>query len=247
MTIPRFNISAAYDLAESAMAIIIGEEEEIYLEDYVGVDSDDFWLRAQSPQRNTILHTFLEGWEHSRWEQCMKIIPPSEDFGLFERFIENCDLEKPAWFTIENIDDHTDDLENILSLAIPKAANAAFQLLFQDRRFLLKFHTLVARKISEVSPESLPKVAALPVSRCSYIPAWLKKGIYHRDRGLCQNCGRDVSGQLNLEGEIHLDHLLPLHAGGTNDSSNFQVLCKECNLTKGGSAVTVSNINHAFW
>lgn len=29
-----------------------------------------------------------------------------------------------------------------------------------------------------------------------------------------------------------LDHIIPLHAGGTNDASNLQPLCRECHQAK---------------
>ena len=229
------------------MVIIIGEEEEIYLEDQVGILEETFWTKALAPKKKTLLHDFLESWESLRWESFFKMIDPSEDFGTLERYIESCDLKKPDWLNIELIDDYKENAEALVDSAIPKAANAAFQLLFQDRRFLLKFHSILSETLREADPKDFPESASLPIPRCSYTPTWLKKGIFHRDKGLCQNCARDITGLLNLQGEIHLDHLRPLYSGGTNDASNFQLLCKECNLSKGGSSVAVQNINHTFW
>jgi hypothetical protein len=244
MAVSRFNISAAYDLAETTMTAILAPQDEIYLEDHVGMTSPSFWEKALSPQKHTILHAFLESWEQCRWEECVSEINPSEDFGLFDRYLGLCDVRKPSWFTPAEIDNRRDDLYEVLKSAYPTAANAAFQLLFQNRGFLLQFHSQVASKIA--SAASLPPNAVRPIPRCAYIPTWLKKGVFYRDRGLCQECGRDVSGTLNLEGELHLDHLLPLESGGTNDSSNFQILCSGCNWTKGGQVRPAININHAF-
>ena len=33
--------------------------------------------------------------------------------------------------------------------------------------------------------------------------------------------------------EIHLDHIVPLGEYGNNDPTNFQLVCRECNLEKG--------------
>jgi hypothetical protein len=45
----------------------------------------------------------------------------------------------------------------------------------------------------------------------------------------CQACGASSSVTT-----LHVDHILPLCAGGNNESSNLQVLCVNCNLGKGG-------------
>lgn len=46
--------------------------------------------------------------------------------------------------------------------------------------------------------------------------------------GLCVYCHADVTG-----GEYHVDHVVPLVRGGSNDASNIQVTCPRCNLSKG--------------
>lgn len=42
----------------------------------------------------------------------------------------------------------------------------------------------------------------------------------------CACCKTDVSQS------YHVDHIIPLAAGGTNDKLNIQILCPSCNLTK---------------
>ncbi len=64
----RYNISAGYDLAESAVAAIKGHYDEVYLEDFVEPDTGSFWARVHKPQKRTALHTLLTNWEYSRWE-----------------------------------------------------------------------------------------------------------------------------------------------------------------------------------
>lgn len=53
----------------------------------------------------------------------------------------------------------------------------------------------------------------------------LREIVIRRDQGACQLCGR--------EGH-HVDHIIPRRLGGTDELHNLQLLCKECNLQKGG-------------
>jgi len=46
-------------------------------------------------------------------------------------------------------------------------------------------------------------------------------------RGLCAVCREPLAGG------HHLDHIVPLAAGGTNDKYNLQLLCAICNCSKG--------------
>ena len=45
------------------MTAILAPQDEIYLEDHVGMASRSFWEKALSAQKHTILHAFLESWE----------------------------------------------------------------------------------------------------------------------------------------------------------------------------------------
>ena len=61
-------------------------------------------------------------------------------------------------------------------------------------------------------------------------PEWVKKAVHARDRGKCAQCGQSITMELEAQG--HLDHIIPLLAGGCNDLVNLQLLCKECNQRK---------------
>ena len=45
-----------------------------------------------------------------------------------------------------------------------------------------------------------------------------------RSEGKCRKC--------NSRHELTVDHILPIHLGGTNDRDNLQVLCKQCHTKK---------------
>ena len=46
---------------------------------------------------------------------------------------------------------------------------------------------------------------------------------------LCRICRKDISGK----GEAQIDHIVPVSNGGTNEFENLQLLCLQCNVSKG--------------
>ena len=70
-------------------------------------------------------------------------------------------------------------------------------------------------------------VAANPTGTRSY--QRLARFVRHRDGNQCQICGSTDRPQ-------HVDHITPRHYGGAVfDTKNMRVLCRACNLLKGGS------------
>jgi len=58
--------------------------------------------------------------------------------------------------------------------------------------------------------------------------------ILSRDSYCCQQCGKD-------NGKLHVDHIIPRRLGGTDNDDNLQVLCQNCNLSKGGRFFSIAN------
>lgn len=58
----------------------------------------------------------------------------------------------------------------------------------------------------------------------------LRFRIFMRDGFKCRYCGRSPP-----EVELHLDHVVPLSRGGTDDESNLCAACQACNAGKGNS------------
>lgn len=46
----------------------------------------------------------------------------------------------------------------------------------------------------------------------------------------CQACGAKPSNDNDVT--LHIDHITPFSWGGSNDPSNLQVLCSDCNISK---------------
>lgn len=59
--------------------------------------------------------------------------------------------------------------------------------------------------------------------------------ILRRDGFRCRVCGLRASEKENLV--LHVDHRLPVAAGGTDDEENLWTLCQECNLGKSDQVV----------
>lgn len=53
------------------------------------------------------------------------------------------------------------------------------------------------------------------------------KQLFADQCGLCAACKTALS-------KYHVDHVMPLILGGSNDKSNLQLLCPTCNMSKGG-------------
>lgn len=59
------------------------------------------------------------------------------------------------------------------------------------------------------------------------IPRKLRHEVFKRDGYRCRECGAT-----NKQTRLHIDHIIPVAKGGTNDLSNLQTLCEECNVAK---------------
>ena len=66
------------------------------------------------------------------------------------------------------------------------------------------------------------------IKRASLKPS-LRFKILHRDQYRCQACGATAEDGAKL----HVDHILPVSKGGTNNESNLRALCSECNIGRG--------------
>lgn len=65
------------------------------------------------------------------------------------------------------------------------------------------------------------------------IPARTRFEVFKRDGFRCQFCGRAQADGVKL----HVDHIVPVSEGGTNEIENLQTLCEECNLGKGSESL----------
>ncbi len=59
------------------------------------------------------------------------------------------------------------------------------------------------------------------------IPNSVRNYVFNRDNYQCKSCGKS-----NKQTTLNIDHIIPLAKGGSNDMSNLQTLCEQCNRKK---------------
>ena len=66
-------------------------------------------------------------------------------------------------------------------------------------------------------------------------PKGLREQLYREQNGLCMYCRARLSNSAHIDVTrpiTHIDHIIPVNQGGTNNRENLQLLCPACNLRK---------------
>lgn len=248
-----------------------GIESDEYFEELLETNID----QINSPSQETLLHCFIRdtfnmtinhdvywfkddfyNWEFEQLDETIreKFISVLDSYGVevrdyplaIKKTYDDCENEKLTESEYnETIINYVEDI--IVPLMETLEGNIVrdtFYLLFNNKHFLFEFNKILAKHISQVNGFTDGSV-----KRCNVIPEWLKKAIYFRDNGVCQKCGRDLSGTFQIVEErgIHFDHIVPLEKGGTNDTTNFQLLCSKCNLKKSKKLVPPQSYYQYYW
>ena len=100
-----------------------------------------------------------------------------------------------------------------------------------DRVFTLVLHTANAKNLHRFTWNQI--VSFNPELERSLMTSSLRREILVRDNYRCRHCGFTSH---NAKG-LHIDHVYPVARGGRTVSSNLQVLCAPCNLSKGKKVV----------
>lgn len=161
-----------------------------------------------------------------------------------DKWHENCDCKKVIGKWVEFVESNSDTIDELI-------IHSAFQVIFQNKKFLHDFHL----ELSDFIDDYIDEIKAIYpdyVSEKNYIkrqrfPKWLTSAVFYRDKGTCSLCRCDLSNLLRTQNTIHIDHIVPLKLFGSNDASNFQLLCETCNTSKGARSTATSSINVPFW
>ncbi len=155
-------------------------------------------------------------------------------------------------------EDHLFDYHQELSLAghtemlVERLTSEVFYILFSNRKLLALFNEFMARGLGQFF-DNIPdselgcNLSCPGVLKRVGIPAWVKRAVFFRDRGMCSLCQKDLSGIISTQPDSQYDHIISLAAGGLNDVTNIQLLCQACNGKKSKKRVSVSNVYEAWY
>jgi HNH endonuclease len=76
----------------------------------------------------------------------------------------------------------------------------------------------------------------------SYIPTFLRRLVIRRARGRCEYCRLSQAGQ---EATFHIDHIIPVAAGGETIAENLALACVSCSLRKGARKTAIDSVTEA--
>lgn len=240
--------SEAYDLANEVWSHLVEWSPPEDFDDFLDPEHDEVASRLLKPQRDTALHLFLRriywqhyvwGFEHHRNDMLDLIVNAYETILRFN--------EVP-FKTKELPPEQAHNFEHVAKgriaylrqkLPVNRIAQDTFQLLFRDRAFLRRFNEILSRAVRGlVGTDSTPQLTRQGTVRRVSLPSWMKRGIFYRDNGRCICCGSDLTGVMFNGPDAHYDHIVPLATFGSNDPTNFQLLCSSCNTTKSTKSVT---------
>nr|URJ56600.3 HNH endonuclease signature motif containing protein [Paenibacillus polymyxa] len=240
------------------------------------VEGLDFLPKAFKPHKRTLLHDYISDLyysyfeypidKHLAYEPIENIIdlfktydPENSEYHKLSQQYTEFDIDKDNLRAKDKLGQIVDDqiidnlgyslLSTFRDSIMPTVVDDIFTVLFQSKSYLRHFNVALAEVISAIKVEDEPGYLKRDgvIQRCTYIPSWLKQAVFYRDKGKCQECGKDVSGLLDPANNYHIDHIVPLDMGGTNDPTNFQLLCSTCNLSKGARTNHAFDIEAPFW
>jgi len=108
----------------------------------------------------------------------------------------------------------------ILSLSVSRGQGVYY---VKNPQILVAILEALIRKHNYVLAEKLDN------ARRRQIPDEVKEDVWQRDGGRCVKCG--------ATDYLEFDHVIPFSQGGANSEKNVQLLCRRCNLAKGGELV----------
>ncbi len=246
----------AYGIADYVRQSLEENLEDETFDQCFDISQLDTMQRCLIPSRWTLLHqftqdryreTYIEGFEdHQDDMRDLIIAEYTAVLRGYEIPVPQCDLPD------ETCDEYDMVSGRIVSelrrlLPIDRIVCETFQLLFANRLFLKTYNETVANVIRSLKakdyPDSLVRDGMLRRAR---LPEWAKRGVFYRDQGRCVLCSKDLTGAIITGEALAYDHIVPLAVGGTNDPTNFQLLCRECNSSKDRRTIT-SDRYAVYW
>lgn len=237
----------ALDYASTIKSELYGEPYYCNFADVFCVDEDVLEL-ALKPSKWTLLHDYIEYSVLDGISYSLKK-SGSEAYDEIYNELDAYDIIYKNHDTYKGNDFHHYLYRIHAQKICPELVPNIFNILFSDREVMRRFNLVISESIKKLNysdwPNHLKRDGVL--KRNTYWPEWLRSALFRREQGHCANCQKDLTGLLSNNRDIAIDHIVPLNMGGTNDSTNFQILCSKCNADKGGDNTNTSDLYSAFW
>ncbi|GGC97437.1 hypothetical protein GCM10007216_30260 [Thalassobacillus devorans] len=240
---------------------------DLQVENWLDYDEVDLLTKISKPHKETLLHDYISFITFTMYEYTLdKHFPMAVINPLVELMnIYDVDYSYLGEAPFIGLDDEDLHLYGYDQNLVEKFAHKIFKLygekleptmvsdiftvLFANKQFLYEFNKQLQEVVEVLKlkdhPDYLKKDGVF--KRCKYLPKWLQKGVFMRDKGRCQICGTDLTKVLHLDNQENYDHIIPLESGGTNDPTNFQLTCEHCNKSKGDRSTMYHSLGARFW
>lgn len=108
----------------------------------------------------------------------------------------------------------------------------------------------MAELITEMAKISIAKLQPKPPKQdggaavpTRYIPANMKRSVYHRDQGKCQYVDPKTGKKCESRYQVQYDHIVPFAQGGLTSVDNLQILCATHNRVQAVEAYGVEKMS----
>lgn len=238
---------------------------QLQVAEWIEYDNVPLLEKCAKPHKKTLLHDYIDFIYYAHYDYLLDKHFPMIVINSLIELLEFYQVDYTAIGKFEHRGCEDDDLESdehdeaeeyareLFRFFLEKIGDLIiddiFTILFANKIFLFEFNRQLMELVHELSKaehfEYLKKDGV--IKRCLYIPQWLKRGVFMRDKGRCQICGTDLTKLLHLDNKENYDHIIPLENGGTNDPVNFQLTCESCNKSKGDRSMTFNSLATRFW
>lgn len=234
---------------------VLYDDESYDFKYFVNVADRSVLAKCAKANRKTLLHDFIG-------DVCMDGLT----YTMRKHFDEEAIAEMRLWLDSLGVDYSSiklpgadDDYQEIEKCAdefqrlfeeeaLPTIEDAVFPILFNDKDFLFRFNSKITEQIKGLTVADYPEY----LQNDGFLnretpPKWLKTGVFHRDGGRCQRCGTNLDAIFMSAPAENYDHIIPLRNGGTNDPTNYQLMCEHCNKSKNARSSDYKNVIWPFW
>ena len=214
---------------------------------------DEFLKKILIPNKKTLLHDYIEFIHEDELDYAIRktgyesIIDNVIDTLLFYN-IDYPEMTEGEENDIELQEEYYSQLIELYYKLTPIIVEEVFTILYMNKELLKEFNESISKIIKDMKTDKYKTCLEKDgvVKRCADLPKWLKKGVFFRDKGICQICGKDLTCLISTDSKINYNYIIPLEKGGSNDLSNFQLTCKSCNTSKRTRITTIKKLMSLF-